>query len=414
MKKDYYILLIIFFAALFIRTAYTVFFVGISSVPDYDSVQYNSYAVSVAGEGVYRDGNDRSFRSPLYPLFVAGVYYIFGHSYPAVKIVQIILGALTCVLIYFLGLEYGSRNVALYSGLFSCVYFGLFAQPAHILTETLFTFLLILSILCFMKMDQSAAYKYMGPVFAGLTALTRPTTLIFPAFIALWFIIKYPFKKALKETVISALLFFLVIVPWTARNYSIHHKLVFISTDGGIAFGGVHNSDAKGQWSLKYIDISKYSGLNEVERDKKLFDMGIEYLKGLTPIQLVKLELLKISAFIYPFLPKYDFTYGIIFPFWIYGMFLMYKKKEAKNYLLFFVIALFFTSVVIICGSPRYRGPMSPYIIIFGAAGVENIYQKFKNNINGAVIFACWLLFNALLYFYYEPVRTVLKKIRDI
>ena len=189
---------------------------------------------------------------------------------------------------------------------------------------------------------------------------------------------------------------------------------MLISTDGGVAFAGVNNCDSRGQWNLKSTDTEKYAGMGEVARDKQFYKLGIEYLRTLTPIQMLKLEILKIGAFLYPFLPAYDITYGLIFPFWIYGMFLMYKQSNANNYLLFFTIVMFFASVITICGVPRHRGPMAPYMIVFGVAGLENILLRFNYRVKTAAALSAWVALNLLIFYYYEPLRMAVKNIRNI
>ena len=59
----------------------------------------------------FQPGIPTAHRTPIYPLFLSGVYFIFGHSYLAVRIMQAIIGALTCLLIYWLGKEIFDEGV---------------------------------------------------------------------------------------------------------------------------------------------------------------------------------------------------------------------------------------------------------------------------------------------------------------
>ena len=43
------------------------------------------------------------FRAPLYPIFLAAIYRLVGHDYLAARMVQAIVGALSCVLTYAIG-----------------------------------------------------------------------------------------------------------------------------------------------------------------------------------------------------------------------------------------------------------------------------------------------------------------------
>ena len=126
MKKDNYILLVIFFTALLVRSIYAIFFFGLENVPYADSYHYNAYAMNLIKSRTYVDDNGNySFRAPGYPFFLAIVYTIFGHSYEVVKIIQIIISAAICVIIYFIALEVATENIACISGFLSCVFFAM-------------------------------------------------------------------------------------------------------------------------------------------------------------------------------------------------------------------------------------------------------------------------------------------------
>jgi len=63
-----------------------------------DQIYYDGIASDILNHGRFTFEGQDVFIEPFYPLFLAGIYAIFGHNYDAVRIIQIILFALTAVL----------------------------------------------------------------------------------------------------------------------------------------------------------------------------------------------------------------------------------------------------------------------------------------------------------------------------
>ncbi|MEK6917155.1 MAG: hypothetical protein AABW92_05420, partial [Nanoarchaeota archaeon] len=98
------ILLEIFIFAFFMRLLAIIVQEESKKLPLSDAANYDQIAVNiVSGHGFSEviDGQKvpTMRRTPIYPLFLAGIYSIFGHNYIAVKIIQAILGALLCIVI---------------------------------------------------------------------------------------------------------------------------------------------------------------------------------------------------------------------------------------------------------------------------------------------------------------------------
>ena len=67
--------------------------------PFSDSEQYQQRALEIVAGDVL--GHHESFLgSPIYPYFMAAVYKPFGVHFSLLRVLQILLGSLTCVLIY--------------------------------------------------------------------------------------------------------------------------------------------------------------------------------------------------------------------------------------------------------------------------------------------------------------------------
>ncbi|PKM92589.1 MAG: hypothetical protein CVU80_02570 [Elusimicrobia bacterium HGW-Elusimicrobia-4] len=339
------ILLLIFILAILVRFFYLLVFAGLQNTYYADTYEYNAYAVNLLDGLGYRNGEIRSFRVPGYPIFLASVYSVFGQSHSAVKIIQVIISGLTCILIYFIALKIGDSKIALLSALISCFYFDLFIWPSHVMTETIFTFFVTLLILLLLYTDNPV----ISAICLGLTTLIRPEGVLLLPFICFWFFIRYKdsLTRAIKKSLLTGICFILILAPWTIRNYSVHHAFVPLSTLGGVTFWSSHNDLSRGRAYQHHMEkISKQ--LTEIEFNKLGYKEGIKWLKNQPLPKILNLYFLKIVAFLSPFsavgggyygyLSVYNLIYGLIFPFWILGMYLMFKLKNKKSLLLFLII----------------------------------------------------------------------------
>lgn len=160
---------------------------------------------------------------PLYPLFLAGIYAVFGHNYDAVRTVQIILFALTIVLIYLLAEKVFNKKIAIWSSSAAALFYGLANQAGSITTETLFTFLLMVTAYLIHRAgSENKSFWLLAGAALGLAALTRGIAQFLPIFIVINVFVVYCKKLPMKKIglIIGIFLagFLLVLLPWTVGN----------------------------------------------------------------------------------------------------------------------------------------------------------------------------------------------------
>jgi hypothetical protein len=68
----------------------------------------------------------------------------------------------------------------------------------------------------------------------GLAVLTRETVLYFTPVLALWLAGRRPGAASLRRGALFALSTFVVVAPWTLRNYVVHQAFIPVSTAGGL------------------------------------------------------------------------------------------------------------------------------------------------------------------------------------
>lgn len=405
----------IFIVSLAVRLAYMLFFVGLNAVPDADTLEYNAYAVNlISGNGFFNNGF-HSFRPPLYPFFLSGVYLIFGQSFAAIKLIQALLSSLIPVIAYRIALMTGShdRRSALGIGLLSACYFGLFCQPAHVLAETVFTLTLMALVYCLMRTGDGARFTVFSGILLGLANLTRSVLLTFVPFLLFWYYRHNGIRKATWLSILAAGVMLLTILPWTARNYRVHGKLVPISTQVGLQFLSCHNPNSQGRWTTTLCDLKKFSGLPEAEQSDRYFAEGLSWLKRQPPLELAKLYSIRALSFFHPFITEgrlaYDLTYGLIFPFWIFGMFALFRQGGKSEELFFLLILSQFVLALIFFGEPRYRNVLSPFIIMFAFTGAKKLWANAARR--PALLWggSAWAAVNLFAFFFFEQAYGFVK-----
>src|SRR5260370_11441527 len=88
-------------------------------------------------------GESTSCRSPFYPAFVAMGYFFSNGSIQSVRVLQAALDLGTVACTYIIGRSVFGRNSGLAAALLVTLNFGTVAATGQLLSETLFTFLLM-------------------------------------------------------------------------------------------------------------------------------------------------------------------------------------------------------------------------------------------------------------------------------
>ncbi len=170
-----------------------------------------------------------SFRVPLYPIFLSMIYNFFGHNYLAAKVIQCVISAATVVIIYLIALStFRRKSVAVSAGIISVFYLPFIYYAHCLLTETLFIFLLSLSVLLLIHAAQKRSIRIAvcSGVICGLASLTRSSMVSLLPFFGLWLIaVSY---RDIKKLVLLVMGFYIALIlvmsPWMIRNYRLHGK----------------------------------------------------------------------------------------------------------------------------------------------------------------------------------------------
>jgi 4-amino-4-deoxy-L-arabinose transferase-like glycosyltransferase len=210
-------------------------------VPIVDEQHYTQLAANLlAGNGFgWGPGQLTSIRPPLYPGLVAAVWWVFGaNNLFAVRVVQILLALGTTWVVYVLGTRAYGTAVARVGAAISWLYPSLVFFNFLMLTETLFTFLLMAFLLASVILVQKPrpSMALVCGLTLGLSALTR--SVLWPLPILFCPLLLVLFRERLKTRVRLAALvligYTVVVAPWAIRNTRLQEVVTIVDTMGGI------------------------------------------------------------------------------------------------------------------------------------------------------------------------------------
>lgn len=247
-----------------------------------------------------RLGIPTSFRAPLYPAFLAVVYFFSGTGFSrffAARLAQaIFLGAPLAPLTYWTAKRFFSslpdvfhsppftktetaqrlERAARISAWVAAIYPLLLVYPLGLGTENPFFVLLLASLLFLLASieEPTNSHFLLAGIFLALTALTRSVILPF-AFAAFCLLLYLHGRRAL----IAVISFALLVSPWIVRNSLLHHKLTGIETSMGYNLYLGYHPQGNGSFvfgpSLDLLTI-----LDDAERDRVGTQRAIEFIKA--------------------------------------------------------------------------------------------------------------------------------------
>ncbi|MFZ1946164.1 MAG: glycosyltransferase family 39 protein [bacterium] len=247
----------IFLVALAFRAAYLY---EAGQRPDfqvfYMDEEYNLEWAKSLATGVWTAPYDQLreapyFRAPLYSYFLAGLFRLFGVNTLLARLIQILLGSLSCALAYALATKCLGRRAGLVAGVLCSLYWVLayfdtqFLQPVLLVLLVLAGFLLALTA----AERRDARLAGVAGLAFGLYAITRPEILVFFPFVVWWAVRTTRGAMALaRRWFVTALAAGLLLPPAaaTVRNGIVAHDWVIVASQGGVNFYIGNNPESNG------------------------------------------------------------------------------------------------------------------------------------------------------------------------
>jgi len=396
-----------------------------------DAFYYLTYASNLSKYGVFSQDYGSispkadSYRTPGYPVFITMIFksaeILNLKFYSALMISQIILGSITVWLTYLLGKIILSKSMAFFSALLTAISPHLISLGNYILTETLFTFLLILSVYIFMHFYKrcSLLIAICSGVGFGFAYLVNPVMLFTPIILVIMICAssQSPIKKKhLMSAIYFLLAFLLIVVMWHVRNLHsveegkqssvdrMYMNLVIGSHRDFYDYYRLNPRDpnnpatrdhqATGGSIISFLDLLServvenpidYAKWYFLEKPYLLWSWNILVGQGDIHVYPVNNSLYDKNTFA---LASYSFmksAHPWILLFSLVGVLFVFRKErgsvQTSMAIIYMVLASISLVYVVLQSEPRYSVPLRPFLYLsafYFISEVANIYKNYR------------------------------------
>ena len=344
-----------------------------------------------------------AFRTPGYPLFVAAC----GGNARVVRTAQAALDTLTVLGVYLLARRWMGERPALVAVLFTALNPFLVYFSGLILTETLFTFLLVWG----MALLARRKNFLWGGLLLALSVSVRPAAVALPVIMGIAGAFVMHHRGELPQPsrwwrlpvgTTMVLLTLLVMAPWAFRNKMLLKEWVWTTTNGGITLYDGFNPDATGGSDQRFASGPEMARLRtrqegdprngEIERDRYFRERAREWVRETwqeRPTHLMKLTLSKIGRTWSPFPLSAEFGGNVLYkivaavfsiPLMVLAVLGLWGRGLPLKAKVFLVLpAMYFTIIhALTVGSLRYRVPVEPALAVLAAAGAAMCFEMLR------------------------------------
>jgi tetratricopeptide (TPR) repeat protein len=389
--------------------------------------------------------------SPLYLYVNVLIYKIYGENWEVLAVLQILMGSLNCLFIYFIGEKIFGRAVGFVAALILLLYGNLTLIELTLEPEAFVLFFNSLLILILMQnqaeADPGKGRWFLAGLVIGLSTITKPNALLLLPLSLLWIwqTNRSPGRKI--QSMLPVLLgAALIIFPITLRNYVKFHDFILVTADGGKVF---FHGNGPGSTGMERADLPDQGFAEESQSEPDSahaffrrtaralagrplkpsecshfwFTRTLDHIRA-HPFSAFLLDLKKFFYFWgnyevhdidstyknyrtiqnWPLLP-----FGIISALSIVGMGLALKKFR-QAFLLYAMILVYLISNLIFFVTSRYRLPAAPFLCIFAAytltsLSVEWREKRLKKFLFFSGLVAC--LFAGTLFLFRNEIQTL-------
>ena len=389
---------IVFVAALILRLGVLLGYKGIAQTYErYDAKAYEGIADNLMqGKGFMDDhGAPISVQPPLYPVFMAGVYSVTGHSEFALRLLQCLIGSGSAVLLMLIAGLMFSPAVAVVSGVLVAAYPPFILYSNMKMTECLFMFLFLLE--CYyltraFKERRGKDVAYAG-VLHGISVLVRAATLVFPLFLLPAILFVRRSKGMVKGFVLYVAISSAIISVWTVRNYyALNEFLVVSAGSGSLLWYAVQDDVWHGDEIVVPDPMREYPELKDlpyVKQESAIRERVIKHALAdpvwymgkmaknffrLWTLPSGKVMLAKVSP---AMASLYQAAYYVLLAITFCGLFYVSGSNFAAALPSF--MYLLYASVMhsVVIAATRYRLPYDQLFLMFSAGGLVFLYGRF-------------------------------------
>lgn len=211
-------------------------------------VSYYQIAENLArsGEFALTAGEPTRWRNPVYPAFLAAVFFAFGKSTVAFVTANILINTLVVAASYFLGARLFDRKVGIVAAILVGMYPYLVWQSGHIIETGMVSLLLLGLVFAILMASDTGDSRWAitAGLFGGLGVLTKAVVLPFVVLTVIWWALRVRGRGRARA---PALLLFvltvgLTMLPWVVRNASVEGTPSITESNGELNLWKGNNS----------------------------------------------------------------------------------------------------------------------------------------------------------------------------
>ena len=365
----------VFGTALLLRLAAAVWF---PLEPTADAAHYEAL-----GRGLSQgQGFNGAFRPPLYPAFIATVYWLAGSRLETVRIAQVIVDLGTCALLFWWAKRRLGSEPALLTLLVAGISLSAIGSVRVLMSECLASFFLAFVVIGFdLSLPDRDRIKISWLACVGLSAglltLTRGIMILFPFILLLCLLFEgISWRKKLGGGAVLLLCYVVVLAPWCVRNWTRLGSPV-LTTQVGIAFYSSHVLNPGQPYGVLTTDsvTEQAAKLSPVAGSRFLTYETLRRLRE-NPWIAVKAYPWKLLSFWVPLDWEiiggrtWNLPYIFILVFGIVGAKQLWKSKPRFVIHALLPLAYLCFMAFLFYGSPRFRLPAEPLLVPLTAAGI--------------------------------------------
>jgi 4-amino-4-deoxy-L-arabinose transferase-like glycosyltransferase len=369
------------------------------------------------------------FRSPLYPMFLALCYMLFGHGIATARIIQMVIGSVCTLVLYRFSRCFLEKRAAILGALVYTFYWPAIYFQGELLIISIFCFLLILTIHFYFRSLETGKDRLflLTGLFLGLSCLARGTALFLYPVLSLYYLKAEFSRRGIRALVFLTIATSCVLLVSGFRNYTRTGEFVLLSSNGAINLYTGNNPEADGlnpilpglKWD-KVIKEPIILGLTGTAgRSRYWIAKSLSFIKE-EPGKFLRLYLKKCYAFwnalevsnnkdIYfmrslsKFLSLPLFGFGIVGAFAILSL-LSLKGRNLHVRVLWLIILFYMLGSAFFFAAARYRMAVVPFLILLASHSFFILYDRLKKR-NWAIAWKPMiLLVAAFLFINLDPI----------
>jgi 4-amino-4-deoxy-L-arabinose transferase-like glycosyltransferase len=394
-------LLVIVLAALAFRVGY-VLIVTQFDTGFYDAAFYELEAKSVAdGRGFVNpfpgphSGAEAADHPPLTVVALVPAAELPGDSQLWMRFTMALLGTAVVALIALLGRRVGGERVGLIAAGIAALYPNLWMNDGLLMSETLAALTTVGALLLAYRMLRRPTWGVAAALGAvcGLAALTRAELVLLVPFLALpvaWCSCRDHLTARLRAIGVSVAAAALIMAPWIGFNLARFEQPTFLSTGDGIVLLGsncatTYHGPAAGFWSLACLPAKTPRGDQSVEalRYRNLATDYIRGHKGRLPVVVLARFGRLLGVYTPGQIARYNAGEGrprwasylgiasflALLPLAAAGG-IWLRRRRLRIWLLFTPVWVVVISAAVFYGTPRFRVPAEPTVVVLVAVGI--------------------------------------------